>query len=168
MIRRYFLWTLFFVILIYIIKNVIELFTAENTPPQELINPEDLVPDTMFCPKCNQSYKEGITECPNCKVPTASFEETIEAKNNDGTNLSESFIKVFMANSEIQSRMIQMKLDESGIDSILESNSAASILAFGDESLESVGILVPEKDQDQARKIIQTYLENPDSKNQQA
>lgn len=169
MIRRYFLWSLFLIILVYIIKNAIELFTAADSPQQDdAINPKDLIPDTMFCPKCNQSYKDGVKECTECKIPTISFEENIDTQNNNdilSPNPDKTFIKVFMADSEIQSRMIQMKLNELNIESILDSNTAASILAFGDESLDAITILVPVENVDQAREIIQNYLNTPDSEN---
>ena len=169
MIRRYFLWSLALIILIYIIKNAIELFTATDTHKQDdTINPEDLIPDTMFCPKCNQSYKDDIKECTECKVPTISFEENIDTQNNNDTDSPDpdkTFIKIFMADSEIQSRMIQMKLNEVDIESILDSNTSASILAFGDESIDAITILVPVENSDQAREIIQDYLNTPDSEN---
>jgi len=167
MIRRYFLWSLFIIILVYIIKNIIELLTSTDTSGQNKeTNPEDLIPDTMFCPKCNQSYKDDIKECTECKIPTISFEENIDASNKaPSPNQNKMFIKAFMTESEIESRMIQMKLNEFDIESIIDSNSAASILAFGDESLDAITILVPEENIVQAREIIQDYINKPDSEN---
>lgn len=34
----------------------------------------------MWCPKCKSEYREGITECPACKVPLAETLETAETE----------------------------------------------------------------------------------------
>ncbi len=161
---RYFLWSLFFIILIFIIKDIIALI---KTPKEkyEHANPEDLIPDTKFCPQCNKSYKEDILTCPECNAKTIDFEDIDYSDNMPSENPDPNvrFEKVFYPRSVAESSLILMKLAEEDIDYIVE-ESGDSILPLGETSRIPSAILVPQNQVDKAKEVILRFLDESTEK----
>jgi|GEM_PF-2537749 len=158
--KNYFLWSVFFVILIFIIKDLISLIKSPKEK-YEHADPQDLIPDERFCPQCGKSFKKEVAICPQCSVTTSDFEE-IEYSGDFTPQEPDpdiQFVKIFFPRSLAESRVILMKLKEENIDCVIE-ESGDSILPLGETSRTPNAILVPQNQQQQAKQIITDFLNN--------
>ncbi len=88
-----------------------------------------------WCPQCKEEYKEGITVCPDCKVPLVGSLE----------QLKEEFIPVFSFEKKEMADKFSQYLIYSGIECRLS------------EDDENTGILIREKDLKRAKKHFQAF-----------
>lgn len=66
-------------------------------------------------------------------------------------------VKVFVADTVAQSRLIQMKLSENGIESVIE-ETGMSIFPLAGESIDALTILVPQETEEKAKSLITEFL----------
>ena len=147
MLRTYITWGLFIIVTIYLIK---ELFSGNK----EDIDPED-----------NEVESEEDKELAEIALNAKPIDESAIIDQEDQLpddyipEPEKKLIRIFMASSQVQSRMIEMKLDEAGIQSVIEPIGAGIFPLDSDSSCEEA-ILVDENDVAAAQKIIIDYIED--------
>ncbi|MCP5462673.1 MAG: DUF2007 domain-containing protein [bacterium] len=143
MLRSYIFWGLSIAIGIYIIKTIVEMFTQKDTvaPAEEEEIPSDLL----------EAYESYPSES-ETTLPSTEHDNTITAP-----DPAAHFVKVFVTPTGAQAEILILKLQESGIESYIE-ETGTSILPFGDNEMDSKTILVKDKDEPQAKKIIKNFL----------
>lgn len=146
MLRSYIFWGLSLVIGIYIIKTIVEMFTQKDTalPAEEEEIPADLL----------EAYEAYPSESETTLPPS----ETEHLSTISTPDPAAHFVKVFVTPTGAQAEILILKLQESGIESYIE-ETGTSILPFGDNEMDSKTILVKDKDEPQAKKIIKNFLE---------
>jgi len=154
MLRTCIVWGLFIIVSIYLIK---ELFSN---------NKEDIEQDNEETE--TQEDKELAEIALNAK-PIDEFEPNQnhgQLTNEDTPQPDKKLIRIFMASSQVQSRMIEMKLGEAGIASVIEP-IGAGIFPLDTESSCEEAILVDEKDVAKAQQIIMEHVEEEKNSSKQ-
>ncbi len=151
MVKQYIMWGLFIVITAYM---VYELFLGKKDDI-EIPEPE---PET-------EADRE-LAELAEKSVITDDFEDSVEHQEYEMMDKepdpNRKLVRVFLADSPVQSRMIEMKLADSGIESVIEP-IGASIFPLDPDSGSEESILVDEQDAEAAQEIIRKFVEDEEA-----
>ena len=101
-----------------------------------------------FCPECRAAFKEGTTECPECKTALVGKLEEGE---------SADFVEVFKAETAVEAERLESALEEAGIECLLRTTSIPTMPLMGEEG--GVVIEVRADQASEAKEIIEE-LEN--------
>lgn len=115
----------------------------------------------MVCPNCKYEYVEGVTECPDCKIPLVNESEIKEPEILN----EEDWTIVFTSHYEYEARMIKDNLQAAGIDAAILSQTDRNFPAPGDLSI--VKLLVKKQDAEEAVKFIEEFSSNNSSDQQE-
>ena len=147
MIKTYVMWGLFLAITVYM---VYELFLGKK---DDIEIPEPDEPQT--------DEERELTELAEKSVLNDTFEDSIEEQEQELMDKipdpNRKLVRVFISESPVQARMIEMKLIEAGIESIIEP-TGASLFPIDTESSSTESILVNEVDLDSAQEIIKKFI----------
>ena len=151
MVKQYIMWGLFIVITAYM---VYELFLGKKDDI-EIPEPE---PET-------EADRE-LAELAEKSVMTDDFEDSVEHQEYEmmdkAPDPNRKLVRVFLADSPVQSRMLEMKLADSGIESVIEP-IGASIFPLDPDSGAEESILVDERDLDEAQEVIRKFIEDEEA-----
>lgn len=152
MVKTYIMWGLFIAISGYMIY---ELFFGQK---HDIDIPE---------PEPETDEDRELAELAEQSVAPDDYDDSIElqeqAMMGKAPDPNRKLVRVFLADSPVQSRMIEMKLAESGIESVIEP-IGASIFPLDPDSGSEESILVGETDYKQAQDIIRQFIEEEEAK----
>jgi len=66
----------------------------------------------MYCPQCGIEYREGFTECSDCRVPLVA---ALPADESGGFNPDMDLVVVLETNDRVKAAIARGVLDEAGI-----------------------------------------------------
>jgi hypothetical protein len=107
-------------------------------------------PTMPFCPECKSAFKQGVTECPDCKVQLV--EKLDEGETAD-------FVELYKVSSLIEAEAIQALLVENGIENFFKSTGIPSLPMTGEEGM--ITIEVRSDQVEAARKLIKAFEAAP-------
>ena len=154
MLRTYIVWGLFIIVTIYLIK---ELFSNNKENPEE----EE---EEIETPEEKELAEIALNAKPIDESDDNQANKSFNDK--DSPEPEKKLIRIFMASSQVQSRMIEMKLHEEGIQSVIEP-IGAGIFPLDTESSCEEAILVDEKDVAKAQQIIMEHVEEEKNQSKQ-
>ncbi len=99
------------------------------------------------CPNCNYEYIEGVTICPDCKVPLVDEIEKYPELSED------DWVLVYTSFSEIDVQLLKGNMESAGIGATILSKKDSSFPAPGDLSV--VKLMVKKSDVSAALEFIQ-------------
>ncbi len=112
-----------------------------------------------WCPKCKAEYREGFTECEECKVPL--IDKKPEEEGVILSDIMEQPTKIYTASTRLEAEAIEDMLRENGIAVIDRPASFGQVQAYsGADSRFGVELLVDEKLADQTKELIAERKEN--------
>ncbi|MGH9395858.1 MAG: putative signal transducing protein [Terriglobia bacterium] len=113
-----------------------------------------------YCPQCRTEYREGTLECMDCHtgLRPGSPPEDVATKAAREPEQKLMRIRVFSGpTSLMQADLAKNLLETEGILCVLPGQVMGEILP----GVESIQMLVDERDAERADEILQAYLDNP-------
>jgi hypothetical protein len=106
----------------------------------------------MYCPQCGAAYREGFTECTDCRVPLLSGEPGPEAP--DPLDPSIELVVVLETNEPVQSAMASGLLEDAGIPFFVLGNITRLVNDVTPHLSKVVRIQVPRDREAEARELL--------------
>jgi Putative prokaryotic signal transducing protein len=116
----------------------------------------------MYCPQCGVEYREGFTECSDCKVPLLAGPLPPEPETPDPFDPSLGTVVVLESRNAIQLALAKGLLDDSGIPYILLGKITTLVNDVDPFLQKPVRILAPSDREAEAREVLESLL-NPDA-----
>lgn len=113
----------------------------------------------MYCPQCRVEYREGFTECADCRVPLLAGTPPPEPP--DPFDPSLGTVVVMETRDAVQLAMAKGLLDDSGIPFVLQGRITTLVTDVDPFLQKNVRIVVPRDRETEARELLD-YLLNPD------
>ncbi len=112
-----------------------------------------------WCPKCKAEYREGFTECMECKVPL--IDKKPEEEEVILSDIMERPTKIYTAINRLEAEAVKDMLRENGIAVIDRPASFGQVQAYsGADSRFGVELFVDKKLASQAKELISERKEN--------
>jgi hypothetical protein len=110
----------------------------------------------MYCPQCGIEYRDGFTECSDCRVPLLAGTPPVEPNLFDP---SLELVEVLQTNDPVQLAMAKGLLEEAGIPFFVLGQIATLVQDVDGFLHKWVRIQVPRDRETQARELIESLLE---------
>ncbi len=111
----------------------------------------------MYCPQCLVEYREGFTECADCRVPLLTGAAPRSAH---GFEPSLDLVVVLETNNQIQLALVKGLLDEAGISYFCLGQIATFIQDIDPFIHKWIRVQVPRDREQEARELLES-LEQP-------
>jgi hypothetical protein len=119
----------------------------------------------MYCPQCGNEFRDGFTECSDCRVPLLAG--TLPPEPADGFDPSIGLVVVLETNDSIQLAMAKGLLEEAAIPFFVLGQITTLVTDVDGFLHKWVRLQVPRDREAEAREILETVL-HPDSSPQVA
>ena len=117
----------------------------------------------MYCPQCGNEYRDGFTECSDCRVPLLAGTPPPEpAEPADGFDPSIGLVVVLETNDSIQLAMAKGLLEEARIPFFVLGQITTLVTDVDGFLHKWVRLQVPRDREAEAREILETVLQ-PDA-----
>jgi hypothetical protein len=114
----------------------------------------------MYCPQCGLEYRDGFTECSDCRVPLSAGTPPPEPA--DGFDPSIGLVVVLETNDRIQLAMAKGLLEEAGIPFFVLGQITMLVTDVDGFLRKWVRLQVPRDREAEAREVLETVLQ-PDA-----
>lgn len=113
----------------------------------------------MYCPQCRAEYREGFTECSDCKAPLLHGTPPPEAPSAFDPTMDS--VQVLETHDAIQLAMAKGLLEDAGIPFVLLGKITTLVNDVDPFVQKNVRILAPRDRETEARELLDVLL-NPD------
>lgn len=113
-----------------------------------------------YCPICGVEYKEGTEQCMDCRVALqpGSPPEPVPKPPNEAPSPNLVRVRVFSGpQASMQADLARNILEAEGIPSVLPGEYTGEVLP----GIDLIQLFVQESDAEQAREILQSYFDSP-------
>ncbi len=111
----------------------------------------------MYCPQCGIEYRDGFTECSDCRVPLLAGTPPVEPSFFDP---SLELVEILQTNDPVQLAMAKGLLEEAGIPFFVLGQIATLVQDVDGFLHKWVRIQVPRDRETQARDLIESLIES--------
>ena len=111
----------------------------------------------MYCPQCGIEYRDGFTECSDCRVPLLAGTPPVEPSSFDP---SLELVEILQTNDPVQLAMAKGLLEEAGIPFFVLGQIATLVQDVDGFLHKWVRIQVPRDRETQARDLIESLIES--------
>jgi len=111
-----------------------------------------------YCPKCRAEYRDGFTQCADCQELLINNLPPIEKPKSHPQP-----VKVFVAMYPTEATIVKSMLESSGLSPIIFDEMTIALQPFYSTAIGGVKILVPEDEAEDAKVIINEYLNNKET-----
>ena len=119
----------------------------------------------LHCPQCLTEYREGATECMDCRVPLKAGPPPPRARSAEEPNVHFTPVRVFRGlQAQFEADLARNLLQDEGIPCTVTGQLGAELLPGADRVL----LLVREDDQARASEILTAFLDANKSAEEQA
>jgi len=110
----------------------------------------------MYCPECGVEYREGFSECADCRVPLVSRLETDEA---EAFNPNLELVVVLETNDRVQLAMAKGLFEDAGIPMYVLGQIATLVQDVDGFLKKWVRLQVPRDREAEARELLEQVLQ---------
>ena len=111
----------------------------------------------MYCPQCQCEYREGFTECADCRVPLLPGTAPEEAADSFDPNLD--LVVLLETNDRIQLALVMGMLEEAGIPYYILGQIATLIQDVDGFLHKWVRVQVPRDREGEARELMEAIMQ---------
>ena len=111
----------------------------------------------MYCPKCGVEYRDGFTECADCRVPLLEGAPPLEPPSRFDPALDP--VLALSTNDPVQFAMAKGLLDDAGIPFVVLGQIATLVTDVDPYLHKHVEILVPRDQEEAVRDLLKPLLE---------
>lgn len=115
----------------------------------------------MYCPQCRVEYRDGFTECSDCRVPLLAG--TLPPEPPSAFDPSLDLVVVLETNNRIQVAMLTGLLEDAGIPFFILGEIATLVQDIDPFLHKWVRVQVPRDREAEARELVETVLAREES-----
>jgi hypothetical protein len=104
----------------------------------------------MFCPQCRTEYRDGFTECADCRL---ALVPALEVETQDSTP---ALVAVFDSNDRFTVSLAKGSLEDAGIPFWMHGDETAAYLALSPVIFPSCQFLVTKDREAEARELLES------------